>query len=99
MSVMSISIFLIKCSNKSSGPSKASTLIVNSDIRFFPLLNALRLFYFLWLFAATWIQCLPFPAFPRSEEHTSELQSRFDLVCRLLLEKKNKYIIYNTALQ
>src|SRR5437868_11445749 len=26
--------------------------------------------------------------FGRSEEHTSELQSRFDLVCRLLLEKK-----------
>src|SRR5699024_11972334 len=25
----------------------------------------------------------------RSDEHTSELQSRFDLVCRLLLEKKN----------
>src|SRR5699024_12850881 len=28
---------------------------------------------------------------PRSEEHTSELQSRFDLVCRLLLEKKNTH--------
>src|SRR3712207_8446347 len=28
----------------------------------------------------------------RSEEHTSELQSRQYLVCRLLLEKKNKYI-------
>src|SRR5690349_23593626 len=28
--------------------------------------------------------------FGRSEEHTSELQSRRDLVCRLLLEKKNK---------
>src|SRR5207247_6059237 len=27
---------------------------------------------------------------PRSEEHTSELQSRVDLVCRLLLEKKTK---------
>src|SRR5438105_15920659 len=27
----------------------------------------------------------------RSEEHTSELQSRVDLVCRLLLEKKNIY--------
>src|SRR5699024_12727912 len=27
----------------------------------------------------------------RSEEHTSELQSRFDIVCRLLLEKKNIY--------
>src|SRR5699024_11670139 len=26
----------------------------------------------------------------RSEEHTSELQSRFDIVCRILLEKKNK---------
>src|SRR5437868_8236608 len=26
----------------------------------------------------------------RSEEHTSELQSRFDLVCRLLLEKKTR---------
>src|SRR3712207_7307316 len=28
------------------------------------------------------------PCFPRSEEHTSELQSRQYLVCRLLLEKK-----------
>ena len=33
-------------------------------------------------YAAFWIK--------RSEEHTSELQSRFDLVCRLLLEKKKK---------
>src|SRR5699024_12024534 len=32
----------------------------------------------------------------RSEEHTSELQSRFDLVCRLLLEKKNTYIHYHS---
>src|SRR5206468_10939668 len=31
------------------------------------------------------------PGRVRSEEHTSELQSRSDLVCRLLLEKKNKY--------
>src|SRR5699024_12626399 len=29
----------------------------------------------------------------RSEEHTSELQSRFDLVCRLLLENKHEYWI------
>src|SRR5476649_3107853 len=28
---------------------------------------------------------------PRSEEHTSELQSHSDLVCRLLLEKKNQH--------
>src|SRR5438067_9603371 len=30
----------------------------------------------------------------RSEEHTSELQSRFDLVCRLLLEKKKKSMLH-----
>src|SRR5690349_23903410 len=38
---------------------------------------------------------------PRSEEHTSELQSRRDLVCRLLLEKKKKkkrtYATVNTT--
>src|SRR5699024_2203359 len=32
-------------------------------------------------------------AIMRSEEHTSELQSRFDIVCRLLLEKKNIKIV------
>src|ERR1041385_9234149 len=31
-------------------------------------------------------------AHPRSEEHTSELQSRLHLVCRLLLEKKNQHV-------
>src|SRR2546430_6687764 len=31
---------------------------------------------------------------PRSEEHTSELQSQSNLVCRLLLEKKKKNTIY-----
>src|SRR5207249_10391693 len=40
--------------------------------------------------AATLKDCLLRMGTPpiRSEEHTSELQSRFDLVCRLLLEKK-----------
>src|SRR5438067_10716433 len=33
------------------------------------------------------------PVQKRSEEHTSELQSRFDLVCRLLLEKKKKKVL------
>src|SRR5699024_12311138 len=32
----------------------------------------------------------PLNPYSRSEEHTSELQSRFDLVCRLLLEKKKQ---------
>src|SRR2546429_4702074 len=35
----------------------------------------------------------PVPA-RRSEEHTSELQSRLHLVCRLLLEKKNKTVVF-----
>src|SRR5207249_9831827 len=37
-----------------------------------------------------WPETLRSDRGPRSEEHTSELQSRFDLVCRLLLEKKKK---------
>src|SRR5437870_6930458 len=41
------------------------------------------------------VERLPFLDFPsstrRSEEHTSELQSRGHLVCRLLLEKKKKH--------
>src|SRR3712207_8359688 len=36
---------------------------------------------------------------PRSEEHTSELQSRQYLVCRLLLEKKKLHIQHSTALR
>src|SRR2546422_7829132 len=36
-------------------------------------------------------RCAQLPSLPpRSEEHTSELQSRLHLVCRLLLEKKKK---------
>src|SRR5688572_31302160 len=33
----------------------------------------------------------------RSEEHTSELQSQSNLVCRLLLEKKKKYVYLTIA--
>src|SRR2546422_6199812 len=38
---------------------------------------------------AAW-RAFPGSAYRRSEEHTSELQSRLHLVCRLLLEKKKK---------
>src|SRR2546428_10281379 len=37
------------------------------------------------------------PAKWRSEEHTSELQSRSDLVCRLLLEKKKKLTAFTVG--
>src|ERR1035437_10684991 len=46
-----------------------------------PFFNRLR---------ATWIQSISPTPVLRSEEHTSELQSRQYLVCRLLLEKKKK---------
>src|SRR3712207_8947543 len=35
----------------------------------------------------------------RSEEHTSEIQSRQYLVCRLLLEKKKNYVVRTTAIR
>src|SRR2546430_13282518 len=35
------------------------------------------------------------PATPRSEEHTSELQSQSNLVCRLLLEKKKTHLTWH----
>src|SRR5690349_23582371 len=51
------------------------------------------------VFRATKLSCMLYnnpvaygTDFLRSEEHTSELQSRRDLVCRLLLEKKNTII-------
>src|SRR5256885_9808641 len=56
------------------------------------------------LSGSSWVSCCPYPlcaarrpAFwlralsHRSEEHTSELQSPCNLVCRLLLEKKKQY--------
>src|SRR3712207_7019559 len=43
------------------------------------------------------LQCIVMPPVKRSEEHTSELQSRQYLVCRLLLE--NKKLILHTSSQ
>src|SRR2546422_6052357 len=43
-----------------------------------------------WIGREDRITKLQKPLGPRSEEHTSELQSRLHLVCRLLLEKKKK---------
>src|SRR5436190_13811495 len=40
--------------------------------------------------SSTWSRLICAPRPSRSEEHTSELQSHSDLVCRLLLEKKKK---------
>src|SRR5438874_12680216 len=48
-----------------------------------------------WACARRQGRCATGPGSPRSEDHTSELQSRRDLVCRLLLEKKKNTL--NTA--
>src|SRR5207249_5804691 len=61
---------------------------------FAPLLGVFAFAYDGIYIGATWardmrnLMLLSLLIFLRSEEHTSELQSRFDLVCRLLLEKK-----------
>src|SRR5438309_5861493 len=51
-----------------------------------------------WSFLRRWVSCPADPLLcpshslrPRSEEHTSELQSQFHLVCRLLLVKKKTH--------
>src|SRR5207248_7819537 len=43
-----------------------------------------------WCWYTPWATAQTVPVVFRSEEHTSELQSPYDLVCRLLLEKKKK---------
>src|SRR2546422_9999993 len=61
-----------------------------------PLHAALPIPRFFWISCAGSATRTPIPRTPmrvatdRSEEHTSELQSRLHLVCRLLLEKKKK---------
>src|SRR5690606_40807299 len=46
-----------------------------------------------WFDFKIWDNRDPMRTLSRSEEHTSELQSRENLVCRLLLEKKNIYMV------
>src|SRR5207249_8070752 len=58
----------------------AKSKLTDDERKFFSGINQVR---FVLMLAENWCG-------DRSEEHTSELQSRFDLVCRLLLEKKKK---------
>src|SRR5699024_12408805 len=78
---------------KASSPSEIYTLSLHDAL---PIFNVLPI-------SNLWVRNMAFQSYDkldisqvlqptpiRSEEHTSELQSRFDLVCRLLLEKKKK---------
>src|SRR2546422_8324616 len=76
--------------------------LVRSTVRTDPRPCRIELEPWLWSFSSLWARMSrPGKFFSihwrnrRSEEHTSELQSRLHLVCRLLLEKKKK----NTALR
>src|SRR5690242_20835084 len=63
-----------------SGPASTFTMTLEPYIAFSPAPGAVAVTVFLTLPGTM----------RRSEEHTSELQSHVNLVCRLLLEKKNK---------
>src|SRR5260370_29261854 len=65
----------------------------------FPVLNMLSFWTtflgFVVVIAAFFVAGgAPLHGWTRSEEHTSELQSHLNLVCRLLLEKKNKNTVH-----
>src|SRR5438874_12740779 len=82
---LSLFFFFLRCGNQRdllSFPTRRSSELISADDY------------------AAWAEGLADPSLAaverefaevRSEEHTSELQSRRDLVCRLLLEKKNDY--------
>src|SRR5699024_11630933 len=74
--------WVISCAERASNASRSSG--VHHETRF-PSPS-----YFEPWSSKPWPTSWPMTAPIRSEEHTSELQSRFDLVCRLLLEKKKQ---------
>src|SRR5437870_8906832 len=73
----SASFMATTCFNSAACTSTLSTYI-----------NATTMAYLHLRGSFTLAAARPRPTWPRSEEHTSELQSRGHLVCRLLLEKK-----------
>src|SRR5438067_13576196 len=68
------------------------TLSLHDALPIFPYFQSLGLVFGADQNAFTSFEQTTYELALRSEEHTSELQSRFDLVCRLLLEKKKKTI-------
>src|SRR5437660_7753305 len=69
-----------------------TTLFRSSEGKTYPILQVYRgfLYFYKKHYSQTSLLFLK-GMLQRSEEHTSELQSRGHLVCRLLLEKKKKY--------
>src|SRR5689334_25016430 len=65
-----------------------AALTLGLDLTLRDLQNELKKKGAPWELAKSFDQAAPLGNWTRSEEHTSELQSQFHLVCRLLLEKK-----------
>src|SRR6202047_5575344 len=66
----------------------------------FPYTTLFRSHAAKWPFPVRYRACFPAwraPRATRSEEHTSELQSPYDLVCRLLLEKNIQKVVFELA--
>src|SRR3712207_7901507 len=77
--------------------SQATRKILWQTTSLFATIHYSVTYYIYWRLGFTWgISCrsVPFCIYTRSEEHTSELQSRQYLVCRLLLEKKQPTSLY-----
>src|SRR5699024_12566511 len=76
----------------SSAAIKSSAFSIPTDslmvFGLIPCSSSSSAVHWLWVVEAGWMTRDFVSATLRSEEHTSELQSRFDLVCRLLLENK-----------
>src|SRR5699024_12324314 len=72
---------------KSGAYSTKCRQCANAAIIWKPWFNPMPNWGLVWMLPV--FRRAPSSASGRSEEHTSELQSRFELVCRLLLEKKN----------
>src|SRR5690606_40320451 len=74
----------VTCMNAFAGGSIQKWMLAGSDKGVDQLITGFRSFYWLMVF----LTILMIVYLMRSEEHTSELQSRENIVCRLLLEKK-----------
>src|SRR5436309_14936962 len=73
-----------------TAPTEIYTLSLHDALPIFDKLDLVRLLLLLEAAPRLLARDLLTVPLPRSEEHTSELQSRENLVCRLLLEKKKK---------
>src|SRR5699024_11447500 len=89
------------CSQSSCGscPSTCATTASTAVVAMAPIGTSVRVEMNRPMALSPSSEISTYAATSRSEEHTSELQSRFDLVCRLLLEKKKIVREYHNKIE